>query len=49
MKGGLSKEVVSEKREVSMGHNTFVTSKACLTKEVIFHKGSLSKGVYHCI
>ena len=28
-----------------MGHNTFVTSKAGLTKEVVFHKFGLSKGV----
>ena len=34
MKGGLSKEVVSDEGEVSMGHTTFVTNKAGLTKEV---------------
>ena len=35
MKGCLSKEVVSDKVEVVMGHSTFVTSKAGLTKEVV--------------
>ena len=30
-----------------MGLTTFVTSKAGLTKGVVFHKGGPSKG-YHC-
>ena len=30
-----------------MGTYTFVTSKAGLTKEVVFHDGDLSTG-YHC-
>ena len=38
MKGGLSKEVVSDEGEVSMGHTTFVTNKAGLTKEVVSQK-----------
>ena len=42
MKGGLSKEVVSDEGEVSMGHTTFVTNKAGLTKEVVSESG-LSK------
>ena len=45
MKCGLSKEalVVSDKGEVKMGQTTFMTSKASLTKEVVFHKGGLSE------
>ena len=43
MKGGLSKEVVSDEGGVSMGHSTFVTSTAGLTREVVFHEGGLSK------
>ena len=46
MKGGLSKEVVSDKREVSMGHTTLVTRKAGLTKEVVFHEVVSQKGYY---
>ena len=38
MKGGPSKEVVSDEREVNIGHATFVTSTARLIKEVIFCK-----------
>ena len=51
MKGGLSKEVVSDKGEVSMGHiYSYMTSKAGLAKEVVFHEGGLSKGTrYYCI
>ena len=45
MKGGLTKEVVSDRGEINMGHTTFVTSRAGLTKEVVFHEGGLSKGV----
>ena len=33
MRGDLSKEVVSDKGEVAMGHSTFVTSKAGLTRD----------------
>ena len=45
MKGGLSKEVVSDEGGVSMGQTTFVTSKDDLTKEVVFHEGGLSEEV----
>ena len=43
---GLSKEMVSDKGEVSMRHTTAVTSKADLTKEVAFHmqEWSLKRG-----
>ena len=45
MKGGLSKEVVSDEGGVSVGHTTFVSSKDDLTKEVVFQKRwSLTKG-----
>ena len=46
-----SKEVVSDEGEVSMGLTTFVTSKAGLTKVVVFHEADLSKGVplYVCM
>ena len=37
--------MVSDEREVGVGHTTFVTSRAGLTKEVVFHEGGLSKGV----
>jgi hypothetical protein len=37
-KGGLSKEVVPDKKEVNLGHTTFVTGKASPTKEVVLHK-----------
>ena len=49
MKVDLSKEVVSDEVEVSMGHTTFVTSKAGLMKEVVFHEDGLSKGVLLCM
>ena len=39
MKGGLTKEVVSDEGEVSMGCTTFVTSKTGLTR-----RGGLSRG-----
>ena len=45
VKGGLSKEVDSDKGEFSMGLTTFVTNKAGLTKEVVFHEGGLTKEV----
>ena len=46
MKGGLSKEVVFDEGEFSMGHIcVFVPSKAGLTKEVVFHEGGLSKEI----
>ena len=45
MKGGLSKNVISEEGEFSMGHVTFVPSNAGLTnlKRWSFHEGGLSK------
>ena len=43
--GDLSKAVVSDEAEVNMGHIAFVTSKASLIKEVVFHEGGLSKEV----
>ena len=40
MKGGLSKGIVSDEGGLIGGIYTFVTSKAGLTKEVVFtHKG----------
>ena len=39
MKGVLSKEVVSDEGEVSMGHATFGTSEDSLTKEVVSQRG----------
>ena len=39
------KKVVSDEGELSMGVHAFVHSKAGLTKEVVFHKGGLSKEV----
>ena len=45
MKGGLSKEVVSDEGGVGMGHTTFMTSKVSLTKEVFIQEGGLSKEV----
>ena len=36
------KQVISDEGEVNA---TFVTNKTILTKEVVFHKGGLSKGV----
>ena len=44
VKGGLTKEVVSDRGEINMRHTTFVTSRAGLTKEVVLHEGGLSKG-----
>ena len=50
MKGGLSKEVVSDEGEVSMGHiyicNQKYRSYNCIQKkEVVFHEGGLSNKV----
>ena len=51
MKGGLTKEVVSDKGEIYMGHTTFVTSRAGLTnvKGGPSHGWSVKRGttVYH--
>ena len=48
MKGDLSREVVSGEGNLGWGTYTFVTSRACLTKGVVFHEGGLSRG-YYCI
>ena len=46
MEGGLSKEVVSDGGDDKYGGTwTFVTSKAGLTKEMVFHK-VISQGWY---
>ena len=41
--------MVSDEGEFSMGHNMCICSgKAGLTKDVVFHKGGLSKEVLYC-
>ena len=45
MKGDLPKVVVSNEGNLVRGTCTFVTSRASLTKEVVFHEGGLSKEV----
>ena len=47
MKGGLSKEVVSDKKGVSMGHITLATSKPSLTKRWSFTR-VVSPNNYYC-
>ena len=46
MKGGLSKEVVSDWEEFSIILCAFIPSETGLTKEVVFHEGDLSKRHY---
>ena len=41
VKGGLTTEVVSDEGEVHIVHTIFVTSKAGLAGEVVFHEGGL--------
>ena len=37
--------MVTDKGEGNLRHTTFMTSKAGLTKEVVFHEGGLPKGI----
>ena len=36
--------VVSDKRQISMGHIHICDQQACLTEEVVFYKSGLARG-----